>query len=35
VYKRQECYKRVLRINPDNQEALNKKTSVEAQLERM
>ncbi|OYT44475.1 hypothetical protein B6U90_05160 [Thermoplasmatales archaeon ex4484_6] len=30
-----ECYKRVLRINPDNQDALNRKTSVEAQLERM
>lgn len=30
-----ECYKRIIRINPDNQDALNKKTSVEAQLERM
>jgi hypothetical protein len=30
-----ECYKRVLRFNPDNQDALNKKTSVEAVLERM
>jgi tetratricopeptide (TPR) repeat protein len=29
-----ECYKRVLRFNPDNQDALNRKTSVEAQLER-
>lgn len=29
-----ECYKRVLRFDPDNQDALNKKTSVEAQLER-
>lgn len=30
-----ECYKRVLRINPDHQDALNRKTSVEAQMERM
>jgi tetratricopeptide (TPR) repeat protein len=30
-----ECYKRVLRFNPDNQDALNKKTSIEAQLERL
>ena len=29
-----ECYKRVLRFNPDNQEALNSKTSVEAMVER-
>lgn len=29
-----ECYKRVLAVNPDNQEALNSKTSVEATLER-
>ncbi|MEA3559237.1 MAG: tetratricopeptide repeat protein, partial [Candidatus Thermoplasmatota archaeon] len=29
-----ECYKRVLRFDPDDQDALNKKTSVEAQLER-
>ncbi len=29
-----ECYKRIIRINPDNQDALNRKTSVEAQLER-
>jgi tetratricopeptide (TPR) repeat protein len=33
--KAMECYKGVLRINPDNQDALNRKTSVEAQLERM
>lgn len=30
-----ECYKRILRMNPDNQDALNHKTSVEAELERM
>ncbi|MCK5772395.1 MAG: tetratricopeptide repeat protein [Thermoplasmata archaeon] len=29
-----ECYKRVLRFNPDNQEALNSKTAIEAQLEK-
>lgn len=29
-----ECYKRVLRFNPDNQDALNSKTSLEAQIER-
>ncbi|MBN1390121.1 MAG: tetratricopeptide repeat protein [Candidatus Thermoplasmatota archaeon] len=29
-----ECYKRVLRFNPDNHDALDRKTSVEAQLER-
>ncbi len=29
-----ECYKRVIRIDPDNQDALNRKTSVEAEMER-
>ncbi|MFO8051056.1 MAG: tetratricopeptide repeat protein [Thermoplasmatota archaeon] len=29
-----ECYKRVLRFDPDDQDALNKKTSVEAKLEK-
>ncbi|MGA1821573.1 MAG: tetratricopeptide repeat protein [Thermoplasmatota archaeon] len=29
-----ECYKRVLRFNPENQDALNSKTSLEAQIEK-